>query len=414
MRFLLVTSSVPWPTHTGGNQRTNLLHRALSRRGDVDTVVVLRYGTLPEDQRRVAAEQFGGRLFFDNCLPEHYAPWRWMRCLGRGAPAQLAHTIGGWQSDFRPDRRIARDVAALIDEGKYDAVVGRYLWPTARSGALGRLPTLLDADDFETDVVETILSSQALTEMQSRWVRRRLGQVKRMERKLLQRCDHVWLTKRDDAARVPHEQWEVLPNIPFCKAGRDAPDPCPPNADAHQVLFVGTLEHPINVRAVDRFVKGPWLQIHRRTPQLVLHIVGSGLTRDMRERWSSIEGVIPAGYVDDLREAYHNAAFTVVPIWEGGGTKIKVLESLRMGRACVSADHSVRGYDHVLKPGRDIETAANDDELVDACVSLWLQPEKRQAMAEHSLQVVKEHFSYTNFENTVNRANENVLINEKV
>ena len=121
----------------------------------------------------------------------------------------------------------------------------------------------------------------------------------------------------------------------------------------------------------------------------------------MRSRWGAVPGVDPIGFAEDLRQSYSDAALTVVPIREGGGTKIKVLESMMYGRACVCASHSLRGYEEVLKHNESIYVAPDDDALIEGCVSLLNAPAKRAELAKVGGQQVREHFSLDRFTNIV-------------
>ena len=56
----------------------------------------------------------------------------------------------------------------------------------------------------------------------------------------------------------------------------------------------------------------------------------------LRDRLSAHEGVDVLGLVADLPATLAAARVVVVPIWEGGGTRLKVLEALAAGRAVVS------------------------------------------------------------------------------
>lgn len=409
MRTLLITSSLPWPTHGGGNQRTNLIYRALRRHGDVDTVVISRYGHITTDKWEAIKNDFGGRYLYEERLKEHRAPWTWLRPISPSLPSRMAHAVWGWGVDFVPDREVATALRPLVEREDYDLIVGRYMWSLARSGAMGLRPTLLDVDDFETDVIEADLEAQQPEGLKRRWIERRLRQVATVEKRVLSRCGHVWVAKAGDVKRVGHPRSSILPNIPFVKAGQAGIDPCPPHDGAKNVLMVGTLEHPINTRSIDVFLSGPWRQIHRQVPDARFQIVGSGMTDAMRSRWGAVPGVEPIGFADDLRQAYTDAAITVVPIREGGGTKIKVLESMMYGRACVSTDYSLRGYDHVLKHDRSIFVASDDTEFVEGCVRLLNDPAKRRALADEGGRLVREHFSLDRFMTTVDVSIDAVL-----
>ncbi len=400
MRILLISSSVPWPTHTGGSQRTNLLHRALSEHGQIDTVVMIRYGIVSEEQRVAATERFGGKLFFHNCLPEHRLPWR---MAGRYA-ARLAHAVGGWGLDYMPDPVVAPRVAELIEQNDYDLIVGRYLWPLARSGAVGLRPTLVDVDDFESDVLEAELMSRKRPPLKQWWHGRRYRQVLRREQALLNDCSYIWVAKHADLSRIDRDDVSVLPNIPFVKPGTSSPQPCEPRPESQVIMMVGTLEHTVNVRAIDAFIEYVWPKILAEMPGAVFQIVGSGMSDEMRKQWGAQPGVEPVGYAEDLREAYEQCACTVVPINEGGGTKIKVLESLLMGRTCVVSPHSLRGYEGTLQDGESLCVGEGDQGMADGCISLLRDPGLRARLAASGGEVVRKGFTYSQFARTVSEA----------
>src|SRR5690606_21015222 len=121
--------------------------------------------------------------------------------------------------------------------------------------------------------------------------------------------------------------------------------------DSQVILTVSAMRFRVNEEAVDRFVQKIWPRIRAAAPQARFRIVGSQMTEAHRARWGAHAGVEVIGFVERLADAYGACALTVAPIFEGGGTKIKVLESLLYGRTCVVAPHAQRGYEHVLRHG---------------------------------------------------------------
>ena len=63
----------------------------------------------------------------------------------------------------------------------------------------------------------------------------------------------------------------------------------------------------------------------------------------LRARLAAVEGVEVLGLVADLPGALAAARAVVVPIWEGGGTRLKVLEALAAGRAVVATSLGASG-----------------------------------------------------------------------
>jgi glycosyltransferase involved in cell wall biosynthesis len=67
-----------------------------------------------------------------------------------------------------------------------------------------------------------------------------------------------------------------------------------------------------------------------------------------------------------------------VPIRFGGGTRIKILEALALGRPVVSTSIGAEGLD--LVDGRDILIADDDKSFAAACLQLIADPDLRRNM----------------------------------
>ena len=80
-------------------------------------------------------------------------PFKWFLPLRPLVVHKIAQTIVPRHFDYQADPKIMRGLADLIASRQYDAVVGRYLRPTLKSGAVGRVPvSILDVDDLDTQV----------------------------------------------------------------------------------------------------------------------------------------------------------------------------------------------------------------------------------------------------------------------
>ena len=84
---------------------------------------------------------------------------------------------------------------------------------------------------------------------------------------------------------------------------------------------------------VERFLAEGWPRGAARAPERAPRARGRGSDAPGCER---VDGVDVLGLVADLPAVLAAARAVVVPIWEGGGTRLKVLEALAAGRAVVS------------------------------------------------------------------------------
>jgi len=326
-----------------------------------------------------------------------------IRPAHRRALDRLRTAFNRWHTRYLPDANIQAWLALRMSEHPYDLLVGRYLRPTVRSGALSHSPVVVDVDDLDA---QTYLSMTGIPGVQSSELRKRVRRAKALDRATrnwLPRASHLWVTNEHDRRTVGPDRATILPNIPLSPPA----EPSPPKREATAVFIVTSIKHHANARAIQRFVHHVWPQIKSRCPSAVLHIAGSNMTPRQKADWSSVPGVQPLGLVDDLQAAYADCAFAAVPIYEGGGTKIKILEALSHGRTCVVTRHSHRGFEDSLSDGKSLLVADDEDQFAEACVRLLSDPELRDALASRGHAEVTRRFTYPAFEriiaDTINR-----------
>ncbi len=97
------------------------------------------------------------------------------------------------------------------------------------------------------------------------------------------------------------------------------------------ILFVGKLDYPPNKEAVYKIRWEIMPRVLEKIPNAKFVIVGGGYKFDLEHG-----SLIFTGVVDNI-ERYINAAdVVIVPLLKGGGTKIKILESIACGKIIVT------------------------------------------------------------------------------
>lgn len=75
-------------------------------------------------------------------------------------------------------------------------------------------------------------------------------------------------------------------------------------------------------------------------------IVGRKPKQTIRELTKD-KNVIVTGYVDDVRSYYQDCDISVVPLRAAGGTRLKILEAMALGRPVISTSIGCEGLDVV-------------------------------------------------------------------
>lgn len=404
MRFLLLAPSSFASPVSGGAQRSWLLHRALSEIGDVDTLVVHEPGVADDidEQAMRARHGFVGVVRWNKGVERR--PWRWLGRRGGPRGRQLARLTGAIMGDYAPDRTVVAALRGLSRRRHYDVVVSRYVLPWAKAGASRRVPCFVDVDDFDGDVLrlraQRIVASPVERQLHSLDAKRADRIVATL---LRERATRAWIVKAGDAGRLDGVPTNVLPNIPF-QAGRDgAVAPLPFGDGPPALLFIGRLSWSPNVDGVNRFIAQVWPSVRAAVPAAVFRIVGSRLGDDLRRRWAAVPGVEVLGRVDEVAPAYAAAAASVNPCQSGGGSNIKVVESLAYGRACVTTSHGARGYESI-GPDMGLHATTDDAGFVAACVRLLQDREYGRAVGLRGASEVERRFSWREFRRSVHAA----------
>jgi glycosyltransferase involved in cell wall biosynthesis len=224
---------------------------------------------------------------------------------------------------------------------------------------------------------------------------------------LFPKASHLWVAASEDAEEFDPNRCSILPNIPYLKD--EAPRvPCPPARDSVSILLVASMGYAPNSEGLEYLLKRVWPTIRKAVGNATLRIVGSGMGDERQARWSAIPGVTALGFAPDLREEYQRAAFCVVPVHRGGGTKIKAIECFTFGRTCVVTTHSYRGIGDVLKHRKSLWRGDTDDQFAEGCIHLLTHPDERDAMAETGRLLVEREFNFAKFQSVVDKTIEKV------
>jgi glycosyltransferase involved in cell wall biosynthesis len=146
-----------------------------------------------------------------------------------------------------------------------------------------------------------------------------------------------------------------------------------------------------NQDAARYFVREILPLLRHARPDLECTFVGRSPPMDI-QRLSDTPGVHITGTVDDVRPYVDRAAVYVAPLRIGGGSRLKILEALAMGRAVVSTTVGAEGLDvihdhHVLLADDPCAFAASVLQLLDC-------PERCGRLALEGRRLVEECYGW--------------------
>lgn len=144
------------------------------------------------------------------------------------------------------------------------------------------------------------------------------------------------------------------------------------------LIYTGALSYDANLDAMYYFVQEIFPLILAENPEVELKITGS------------IKGVAPqalptharltlTGYIDDLRPTVAQSYVSIVPLRIGGGTRLKILESLALGTPVITTRKGIEGLK--IAPGAGVLIADTPAEFASAVQQVLHDPDLRQQLS---------------------------------
>jgi glycosyltransferase involved in cell wall biosynthesis len=205
-------------------------------------------------------------------------------------------------------------------------------------------------------------------------------------------ADGVYLCSEVDERRLLEQvrgiRTAVIPNAADVEYYQ--PRPTDPAPDGCTVVYFGLLSTTPNIDGVLHFVQDIWPRIAAVCPEARCKIIGGQPPPSLLALAGS--RVELTGFVSDLRPYLASAAAVVVPLRVGGGTRLKIVEAMAMGKAIVSTTLGAEGIDAV--PGRDILIADEPQTFAASVVRVLNDPALGARLGQSARRLAVERYSW--------------------
>jgi sugar transferase (PEP-CTERM/EpsH1 system associated) len=265
--------------------------------------------------------------------------------------------------------------------------LAQYLFQVAdRRGNSAR--PLLVFDDHNAEYVLQQRAFETDVRQPKRWIGAAYSfvqwqRLRGYERRACQAADRVVAVSEADAQALRHLVSDLEPAV--VPNGVDmayytapvSPLDSSGGPEAWDLVFTAKMDFRPNVDAVLWFTRDVLPLIRRESPETRFWAVG----KDPHPRLATLAddpGVRLTGWVADVRPYIARSGVYVIPLRIGGGTRLKVLEAMAMGKAIVSTALGCEGFD--LVAGQELTIADTPTSFADAVLGLLRDPERRERM----------------------------------
>ena len=244
-----------------------------------------------------------------------------------------------------------------------------------------------------------------------------LTKVRSIESSFVRQVDRVWVCSDDDASLMQNlygkkSNLQVVPNginIADYETIRLGNFPLPKNIQitTHTMIFTAAFGYKPNAVAAQILIEQIYPKLQKIYPDCRLLLVGRDPTKQMKQAAKNDPGIIVTGKVPDVRPYLAAASVVVVPLLEGGGTRLKILEAFAGGRPVVSTSKGAEGIE--ARDGEHLLIRDTVEDIIAEVSKLWSEPNLGQKLTSAAYTLITEKYSWQAVSYRVNKAIEDLI-----
>jgi len=289
---------------------------------------------------------------------------------------------------FSPDMDIR--LIRLLSEETFDVVLLESLFttpylPTIRRYSKARI--VLRSHNLE-HVIQERLANNERNPLKKPYRRFLARQLKEYETAVLDRVDGVAAITPADAEHFSsHGARTPIVVIPFGVDPNEYPVTDP--AGAPVFFHLGSMDWLPNVEGVRWLLDNVWPRVLKAHPKAKLHLAGNKMPKDLLER--DMPGLHVNGRVPDANTYMGKRHVMVVPLFSGGGMRVKIIEGMAMGKCVISTAIGAEGIGYT--DGHDLLLANSATAMAGIIGSLIEDPARARTIGLNARQLVLKQYT---------------------
>jgi glycosyltransferase involved in cell wall biosynthesis len=387
LNLLFVTPYLPSPPGFGGQRRLNGLLTGLARSHSVSLLSLINPAESHDASLRATREY---------CRRVTTVPSPAFALSRRGKRALQLRSLFSPKSFGRLSHvfpHLLRELKALLSHEQFDVVNVEFAQLAACRDAIDSTPDrplfVLDEHNIEYEVLRRTAAAET-------GIARRIynavdwRKLRAEEVAAWRRFDGCALTSPHDRdlllRSVPQARTAIVPNAVDLELFAAAVEP---SAEPFSILFFGAINYFPNADGLQFFLSEIFPLVRARLPQARLKVVGHTPEHLFHLRSEHVE---MKGWVPDVRVELERAAAVIAPLRVGGGTRLKILEAMAMGKPVISTPQGAEGLEGAH--GRDLLIAERPDAFADELIRVLCDAGLARALGNNARKLVENRYGW--------------------
>lgn len=381
MRILFLATWFPYPPDNGSRIRTYYLLKSLAKRHDVYLVSLFQEDSDPANIEHLR----------DICTVVSVHPSRWFK------PGTLKSALGFFSRRPRSmvdtyDPAVKSAVEKAIKEVNPDVLIASTLGMVEYVPNGMEIPSVLEEHNCEFAVLERNAKSYGSAFKRLRYD---IGWRKfaRWEADICRSFSKVVMVSEGDRdlmlrAAPDLVNMEVVPN----GVDTDHYDPAQRRPEPSTLIYNGAVTYGANLDAVRHYAADIYPLLRDRIDGIKLRVTGRSKGVDLTGI-ADCSGIEFTGYVNDIRDVLATCSICIVPLRQGGGSRLKILEAMAAGVPVVSTRVGAEGVE--AADGEHLLIADTPGDFADCVSQLLSDHTLASSITSSARKLVEDKYSWT-------------------
>ncbi len=399
MKILWLSHLLPYPPKGGVQQRSYNLLCEVARQHEVwllafNQVALLQKLEQIEEARHELKKICKGVEVIT--IPSDASRWRWLWLVFHSLFTLAPYTLNWLKS-----QEMRSKLREQVGQTQFDLIHFDTISLAVYAGDVGATPKILNHHNIESDMMYR-RSMKDQNFLRKGYILMEAVKLRYCEKRLASKFDlHFTVSELDRqrlASIAPGIKTNVIPNgtdTGFFSSHHHV------NPKPKSLVFAGGMKWYPNRDAILFFFREVWPLLRKEEPEITFTVIGRLPPPEIILLSQTDKNIKVAGFVDDVRPLIAEAEIYVCPIRDGGGTRLKILDALAMGKPLVSTSIGYEGLE--LVPEHDLLVADTPSEFVKQIKRLMEDQGLRERLQANGLETVREKYSWEHIGRELNR-----------
>ena len=209
--------------------------------------------------------------------------------------------------------------------------------------------------------------------------------LKKYELNVINQVDGIAAITYRDAAFFRGETAVPVIDIPY---GVN-PDDFKPHYEVKDIptlYHIGSMNWMPNEEGIAWFLNNVWGKLIKRNPNINLYLAGRHMPKWLMKLKAKNVNVL--GEVADAKEFIRNHDIAIVPLLSGSGIRIKIIESMAMGRTVITTMIGAEGIQY--SEYENIIIADSPAKMIEVICKIIKEPEEAQRIGRNARKLIEE------------------------